>query len=170
VSDDPYLREAARACELFIEWTAEKLAAKCESPIEVGLLKGFIALHLVNRTFTIGGMTFRAPIVTEYEATVFIQHEIGDYRADFAVCLAGICGGKHRTAWIAVECDGHEFHERTKAQAARDKARDRAITQAGFRILRFTGSEIYRSSFACAVEVHNLVNKIIEEWEADVAN
>ena len=45
---------------------------------------------------------------------------------------------------IAVECDGHEFHEKTKQQAARDKARDRD---------RFTGSEIWKDPGACADEV-----------------
>lgn len=38
-----------------------------------------------------------------------------------------------------IECDGHEFHERTKRQAARDRSRDRAIQAFGYRIFRFTG-------------------------------
>ena len=54
---------------------------------------------------------------------------------------------------LVVECDGHEFHERTKEQAQRDKSRDREIMAAGFRTLRFTGSEIYRNAEKCALEV-----------------
>lgn len=52
-----------------------------------------------------------------------------------------------------VECDGHEFHERTKDQAAHDRSNDRAALQAGYPVLRFTGSEIWRNPWGCAGEV-----------------
>jgi very-short-patch-repair endonuclease len=54
---------------------------------------------------------------------------------------------------IIVELDGHDWHERTKAQATRDKKRDRALVTAGYRVLRFTGSEIYASPGECLQEV-----------------
>ena len=31
-----------------------------------------------------------------------------------------------------MECDGHDFHERTKEQASSDKKRDRSLQAAGF--------------------------------------
>ena len=43
---------------------------------------------------------------------------------------------------IVVELDGHDFHEKTKEQAQKDKDRDRSLTRAGYKIMRFTGSEI----------------------------
>lgn len=62
------------------------------------------------------------------------------YRADFMVsCNAG--GGKPEC--VIFECDGHAYHEKTKEQAARDKARDRAMTAEGYTVYRFTGSELY---------------------------
>lgn len=54
---------------------------------------------------------------------------------------------------IAIECDGHDYHERTKEQAAHDRKRDREMTQAGIVVLRFTGSEIWKNPFACADQV-----------------
>lgn len=54
---------------------------------------------------------------------------------------------------LAVECDGHDFHERTKEQAARDRARDRRLQEAGYTVMRFTGSEIYRDPVKCVLEV-----------------
>src|SRR5205807_7453561 len=42
-----------------------------------------------------------------------------------------------------VEIDGHDFHERTKEQAQRDKSRDRYLNQSGFTVFRFTGSEVF---------------------------
>ncbi len=48
-----------------------------------------------------------------------------------------------------IECDGHDFHERTKEQAQRDKKRDRELQAAGYKVFRFTGSEIWRSRGEC---------------------
>lgn len=81
---------------------------------------------------------------------IFPQIAIGDYRADFFIAYPH---GLSAVAGIVVECDGHEFHEKTKQQAARDKARDRAIQCEGYRVFRFTGSEIWRNPIVCAQEV-----------------
>lgn len=63
-----------------------------------------------------------------------------------------------RPGWrkIIVECDGHEFHERTKEQAKRDRSRDRAATVNRQEFLRFTGSEIWNDPFGCAGEILDL--------------
>ena len=45
-------------------------------------------------------------------------------------------------AEVVVECDGHGFHEKTKEQARRDKARDRDLHAMGCPVIRFTGSEL----------------------------
>lgn len=60
---------------------------------------------------------------------------------------------KGSTARIAVEIDGHEFHERTKEQAARDKFRDRKLVRDGFRVVRFTGSEVFANVGSCWTEL-----------------
>ncbi len=60
---------------------------------------------------------------------------------------------------LVVECDGHDFHDKTKEQAARDKSRDRDIVAAGFQIMRFTGSEIWNDPFGCAMSVYEMVDK-----------
>lgn len=54
---------------------------------------------------------------------------------------------------LIVECDGHEYHERTKEQAARDRSRDREMQLEGYTVLRFTGSEIWRDPWACATQI-----------------
>ncbi len=57
---------------------------------------------------------------------------------------------------VVVEVDGHEFHERTKFQAARDRQCDRAMIAEGFRVVRFAGQEVYRVAAECAEEVGRL--------------
>jgi very-short-patch-repair endonuclease len=42
---------------------------------------------------------------------------------------------------IAVELDGHEFHERTKEQVKKRDERDRDLQLAGWRVLHYSGSE-----------------------------
>lgn len=78
------------------------------------------------------------------------QHVIGPYRVDF---LLGFNKYPALRDAIVIECDGHQWHEKTKEQAANDKARDRYLSGEVGRVLRFTGSEIYRSPGACWAEV-----------------
>lgn len=132
--------------------------ACCESPIEklfvAGLMCwGFREVDALEYRHVLD--TFRGlGMWSGYQLTcrgdvVAIQSRIrlgeGIYRPD--VC---IIGAESRTV---VELDGHEFHERTKEQAQRDKARDRAFTFAGWRVLRFTGSEVFADATGCVSEV-----------------
>jgi len=54
---------------------------------------------------------------------------------------------------LAIELDGHEFHEKTKAQVARDKRRERAITFKGYTVLRYSGHEICNNVSGCIDEI-----------------
>lgn len=64
---------------------------------------------------------------------------------------------------IVVEADGHDLHDRTKAQVARDKKRDRDMVAEGWRVLRFTGSEINGNARACANEVAQTMYQLEQE-------
>ncbi len=58
------------------------------------------------------------------------------------------------TAWIHIEADGHEYHEKTKGQAQRDKSRDRILmSQEDTKVLHYTGSEIYRDVNAVVEDI-----------------
>jgi hypothetical protein len=50
---------------------------------------------------------------------------------------------------VAVELDGHDFHERTKAQVELRNRRDRELQDDGWRVLHFSGSEFHRDPRAC---------------------
>ena len=84
------------------------------------------------------------------------QCQIGSHRVDFAfVSRFGPPGQPLHL--LAVECDGHDFHERTKEQAQRDKSRDRDIAALGVHVIRFTGSEIWRDPRKCAADVYSII-------------
>lgn len=59
-----------------------------------------------------------------------------------------------------IETDGHDFHEKTKAQAQADKKRDRIFAKKGFTVLRFTGSEIVKNAESCATETMQIIGRL----------
>ena len=111
---------------------------KCESPIEA-LFYAALEHMTGNRAF---------PCAESFPRTQ--QAKIGQYRADFLFTVVDPSGAARK---LVVELDGHDFHERTKEQASRDKARDRFMTAQGIQVVRFTGSEIWANPLACAEDV-----------------
>lgn len=99
--------------------------------------------------------------------TIYPQASIGDYRVDFLIDrvdeLPEPVEGKPAKEWpvkrytsqLIVECDGHDFHEKTKEQAKRDKKRDRELQKCGYAVFHFTGSEIWNDAFKCAAEAYD---------------
>lgn len=65
------------------------------------------------------------------------QEQIGEYQVDFLVKIFDNPDKKY-----VIECDGHDFHEKTKEQAKYDKQRERFLVANGYNVLRFSGSEI----------------------------
>jgi very-short-patch-repair endonuclease len=83
-------------------------------------------------------------------AVVFPQVQIAKYFADFLVMF---WDDRNLIIPIAIECDGHDFHERTPQQAAYDRRRDRFFASNSIFVMRFTGREIKRDPVECAREV-----------------
>jgi hypothetical protein len=102
------------------------------------------------------------------------QAELGEYRVDFLVSAtdfgpdfehpvrvrssnapAGVeevPNYKETTVHMIVECDGHDWHDRTKDQASRDRERDRYLQKLGYPVFRYTGADIWKDVFGCAQE------------------
>lgn len=66
---------------------------------------------------------------------------------------------------LVVECDGHEFHEKTKEQVKHDNERDFELKSSGYEVLHFSGSQIYNSPFKCARDVLDFILKKTGELE-----
>jgi very-short-patch-repair endonuclease len=76
----------------------------------------------------------------------------GIFKIDFAVSA-------QPALQLAIEIDGHDFHEKTKAQASHDKSRERSIVRAGYIILRFSGSEVFQNPRKCVNEVVDVIKQ-----------
>jgi hypothetical protein len=141
-----------------------EMFASCQSPIEELFLASFdddMFAVSWERTFIFDFPIDGRPAGSANQCAVteagplFMQYPIGKYRTDFAI----LCRGEGRPG-LAIELDGHAFHERTKQQAQRDKSRDRQIQADGWHMLRFTGSEIWKNPTACVTEALNAAHKL----------
>jgi hypothetical protein len=118
-----------------LEFSAGRKAHLFESPIEEAFYLAWLA------------MADREPREFPPLPSLRIQHPITanghQYRLDLAIV----------DAHIAIELDGHEFHERTPEQVAQRNVRDADIQVAGWLILHFCGREVLRDPWGCATRL-----------------
>lgn len=165
-NDDRAYDKIAEAAASFMRdemsWLVED--ARGDSPIERILC---VAINMYGR---FGCSEFRGALWAESEEmaqalmrddlnraclVIESQKQLPDWRVDFMV---------HAYSWwpsgtwrsVVIECDGHDYHEKTKEQARRDRSRDRRVQRMGkHQIYRFTGSEIWNDAWGCAREVYD---------------
>lgn len=164
------------------DYDLDQLLPKCESPIEKLMVESLLLMfsfrHLCDQGSFVGPSRFFSRLPTDEPSsseffvgeTNFIdaQVEVGQYRADIVVCRweHHRPEGWLKTPYVVVECDGHDFHERTKEQAQHDKMRDRLMQQAGYCTMRFTGSEVWRDAWGCAEQVSDFLEEKIRAAHA----
>ena len=130
-----------------------------QSPLEIELAKAFSRLSRFE---------WRKPDDHPWEVgrwpgwflTLLAQPQYGHYRADFGISTWAHDNEDSPPFIVIIEVDGHDYHERTKEQAERDKKRDRFMTSTEAKVFRFTGREVYRDADACAYEVMEYVIKV----------
>jgi very-short-patch-repair endonuclease len=142
----------------------------CESEIEGILATVFLASQTLDyyngtecrwRTY---GWTFDDHPSIDDITTGFLENNtiivtpqvvVGGYRVDLlcSMRMYDWLDDRSKTIVLAIECDGHEFHEKTKEQAARDKSRDRELLLRSIPVMRFAGSEIWRDPFGCMRQI-----------------
>jgi hypothetical protein len=150
----------------------EQAWGKCESPIESAML---FALTLVGRELGWAVIFKTGPYIDgdrdNWSPDVLIietQAQLGEHRVDFLLTFRTsgpdfdhptkasdgieIPGVKEVEKKMIIECDGHDFHERTKEQAKKDRSRDRFLQSLGYLVFRYTGHEIWKDVFSCAHE------------------
>lgn len=142
------LAESASLDVWFYHLIDQHLAKHCGSPIEAMLGAAMLFQDKLDGVSTMGlclAAQAEIPHWPKPSRLLIPQYRFEDYRIDWVLLDAAFL--------TFIECDGHDFHERTKMQAQRDKERDRKIQAAGHPILRFTGSEIFNDPFQCATQI-----------------
>jgi hypothetical protein len=122
---------------------------QCQSPIECSM---FYALWIAAWDYE-DGIGIRIPAISpdvviggyglgvdSFVLEMTSQARVSRYRVDFLLTHGD---GPDNRQPLVLECDGHVYHERTKEQAERDRARDRELQSLGYPVFRYTGSEIW---------------------------
>ena len=153
-------RLAARAL-----YTISNSQKKCQSPIESAMLAALTIIGINTDTqlsLVLEGYPSRLTHALANDLMIEPQAKIGKYRVDFLVTYVERWedGIELARTQMAIECDGHYFHDRTKEQARKDKERDRMLQSLGLRVYRYTGSEIWADVFKCACQA---INELIRE-------
>lgn len=126
----------------------EYCLADCESPIEQILS---LYLEMLNRKGRFDIPLLVDLIYIEPQAEIICNTK--KYRVDFLLYVKYWNFDKQ----FVIECDGHEFHQKTKAQVERDNERMRNLIKAGYTVIRFSGSEIYNKPLSCANEIKKII-------------
>ncbi len=136
----------------------EEIEPYCESTIEAMIGAAFILAFRIEEFSSDEPLLKlttqdRVEQCREWLLVIVPQYQWREYRIDWAIYAR-----RFNPPLFFIECDGHDFHERTKEQAERDRSKDRAFQEAGIPILRFTGREIYRDPQNCAAQIINFIN------------
>ena len=156
----------------------EILVGHVESPIEKAMLFALcVAAHDLaeNVRFRVNGDLFGDVEELPDVLTIEPQAKLGEYRVDFLLTFQEplpdfdhkvklnngmeIPSVKDVTVHLIVECDGHDFHDRSKEQASRDRGRDRELKKLGYEVFRYTGADIWKNPLACAMEAVEVLTK-----------
>lgn len=119
----------------------------CESPIEI----------IFNYFFERVALFEYKDYMFIVEPQVQIETDNSTYRVDFDIeCIKYVfqngepLPSEERYAEVIVECDGHDFHEKTKEQVKRRNKRDLDLKMEGYDLIHFSGSQIYNEPEECA--------------------
>lgn len=146
------------------------LLSQCESPLELRALFPMMKHFMAEPSYWIDDDLCLQGFVQEFQPKIYpvvitpqkaICVPDHTYRVDYLVRVYSTKNDDglitHPLLKVVVEIDGHDWHERTKEQAARDKERDRNLQIEGYRTLRFTGSEVNREVWCVAGETLGLI-------------
>jgi len=151
------------SAHLSVERTPIEWEHYCQSPIERLMLLALWSRGVWTNRLAFAQAPVLSLLIEDANGSIHLcpvlapQVPVGPYRVDFLIAAARPLHYKD-TVLFAVECDGHDFHERTKKQAERDKGRDRYLASQGITVLRYTGSEIWRDAGACADDVLGIID------------
>lgn len=163
MSKDPYKRLLSSViAEVTAEFESMQGDLPADSPIErlfiTALCSACSFLPTSQRLFIVaedGEAVERIKVMGKSFVIVEAQKQIENWRVDYLIHAYDNGWPNRSEGWmrLIVECDGHDFHERTKAQAARDRSRDRRAQDLGIPMYRFTGGEIWNDPLGCAQQV-----------------
>lgn len=125
--------------------------SECESPIEKIL---YVASDIV---FYLRETEIIERIFLNIQPQYKIQCKENTYKVDFLITIETLFPYRHIIRGIIVECDGYDFHQKTKQQVKNDNERELELKMLGYDVLRFSGTQIYENPIKCANDIFDYV-------------
>lgn len=160
-----------------LEEIAEDFGQRCaESALDFswfdaeGLLRGDVeyAMAVALRAMNCGyGWEFDGQqlVVQEWDETgnsPVVQIQPSKMLVGFRIALAiRVRGPNKKTLRMAVQCDGHDFHDMSPEQAKQEKKFEKALTVGRYQLVRFTGEEISNDPAKCAAKIATEIDAFI---------
>ncbi len=135
---------------------------KCESPIERLLLLSLFENIAPSLYLLCNREPFHEFSFDIKQQAVIPMGGVNKYRCDFLLSVSFFDSRsdvKITQIDCVIECDGHDFHEKTKEQVAKEKKRDRDLISMGYDVIHFSGSEIWNDADSCSVYVCDFIEK-----------
>lgn len=132
--------------------TFDDAVTSCASPIEDALLFELGAqcgLFSIVTAKSLAEIEAAARGLPAGMAVIAAQVPVGRYRCDFVV---GRWFDAH-VEMIAIECDGHAWHNAHEWQRERDRKRDLFLRRSGLSVIRVPGHLLMSDPQACAAVV-----------------
>ena len=99
-------------------------------------------------------LIFREELYSQSE----IQYKDKNYTVDFEFDLVkrkNLYGLTNDLKYV-IELDGYEYHS-SKKQMEYDYERENNLKELGYKVIRFTGSQVYKNPFQCVVKFMNII-------------
>ena len=122
----------------------------CESPIE----------QILWLTLNLYALKFNKKYVFEEQAEIEANGK--SYRIDFLYQEDYEEDIEHPFR-LAIECDGHDYHEKTKEQVIKRNKRDMDLKMAGYDVLHYSGSQIFKKPMGCVIDIFDYITKQLKE-------
>lgn len=120
---------------------------------------------------------YEIPLVEILQNELCVQEEIlcnrKKYIVDFVIDLTRKCKNSDEYVYpefkdlkYIIELDGHEYHS-NKKQVNYDYERERDLQELGYKVIRFTGSQMYNNPFS---SIDKLVQIILNDMRRKIEN
>ena len=137
-----------------------------KSPIEQIFFVAFLTvLHqkLIHESLGIDIIPF-----CQYEESIDGYDYVHDFAFEF--CVFSLIGKLMPSNYsfmssVTVECDGHDYHNKTKRQVSNGNKRSNAMQKSGLTVIHFSGSDLFKYPYQCAEEAYCI---IIKKYKKDL--
>ena len=130
--------------------------ASCESPLEAAFYAWWIVLHSVGAT--------SLDLIPQHPVRVGSK----SYRLDFSVRPVhggtfSMLAGTDAAPKVAIELDGHAYHDKTTEQVTTRNKRDRALSADGWTVLHVSYSEFHDDPIGTVTGIAEQVSAVFEQ-------